>query len=569
MQRRVSDRQGSCFALLLASLVTACGADTSTPREPDRFDDWRDAIVYQLLVDRFDNGDPTNDIQDGIAPVPGDLARSQGGDWRGVQQRLPYLAELGVNTLWISPVVRNLDRTETQDGYHGYWALDFDAPNPRFGSLEDLQALIAAAHERRMRVIIDVVTNHTGRVFNYDLNSDGAISDDEVEPKYAADGPIDAPLLWRSCVDGSGPCPTLTPHWTVNGTSTPLTQDDFHRRGAGGFGDDSQLYGDFPTGLRDLDTSQDRVIDALVETYLRWVEQTDVDGFRVDAVPHIEQPFWAKFGARLRDGLEAQGKRDFLLLGEVFNRDPAVLASYTDPDELDTVFDFSFKFDLVDRVLLGGDKPSIARQVLEGNRGYFREEPQPLGAGFDPWRLRLVFGDNHDVWRIRGQIDDPFATDLVMTAVFGADGIPAVYYGTEQDFRGQGGHESREVMWTSGFPTDGASFQVVKALCALRKREPALRYGSLSVLFASDYGGLDTASDAGMLVWQREYDGRRLLVALNGHALQSSRASFRTDYPEGTPLFDALRGREVTTVQAVGQVSVELPPRGALILAPR
>ncbi|MCA9647400.1 MAG: hypothetical protein H6718_23860 [Polyangiaceae bacterium] len=569
MQRRVSDQSGSATTLLLASLLTACGADSSAPSDPALFEDWRDAIVYQLLVDRFDNGDTANDVQAGIAPVPGDLARFQGGDWRGVEQRLPYLEQLGVNTLWISPVVRNVDRTETQDGYHGYWALDFDAPNPRFGSLEDLRALVEAAHARNMRLIIDVVTNHTGRVFNYDLNQDGAISEDEVEPTYASAAPIEAPLIWRACVDGGEACSTLTPHWTVNGESTALAQDDFHRRGAGGFGDDSQLYGDFPTGLRDLDTSQDSVIDALVETYLGWVAQTDVDGFRVDAVPHIEQPFWAKFGSRLREGIAALGKRDFLLLGEVFNRDPAVLASYTDRDELDTVFDFSFKFDLVDRVLLGGDKPSIARQVLEGNRSYFREEPQPLGAGLDPWQLRLVFGDNHDVWRIRGQIDDPYATDLVMTAVFGADGIPAVYYGTEQDFKGQGGHESREVMWTTGFPTDGTSFKVVQALCALRKREPALRYGSLRVLYAADYGGLDTESDAGMLVWQREHDGRRLLVALNGHALQSSRASFRTDYPEGTPLFDALRGNQVTTVQAVGQVSLELPPRGALILAPR
>lgn len=571
--QRVRDRRGSSAllrrgVLLAATLLTACGADASAPTEPDRFDDWRDAIVYQLLVDRFDNADPENDVQDGVGPEPGDLARFQGGDWLGVRRRLPYLAELGVNTLWISPVVRNVDRTETQDGYHGYWALDFDAPNPRFGSVGDLQALVDDAHGRGMRVIVDVVTNHTGRVFNYDLNRDAEVSTDELEPAYSPDGPIDAPLIWRSCVGGEA-CPNLTPHWTVGGTSQPLLAADFRRRGAGGFGDESQLYGDFPTGLRDLDTSSDGVVEALVETYLDWVERTDVDGFRLDAVPHVEQPFWAKFGLRLREGLHALGKHDFLLLGEVFNRDPEVLASYTDQDELDTVFDFSFKFDLIDRVLLGGAEPSIARQILEGNRSYFREDAQPLGAGLSPWQLRLVFGDNHDVWRIRGQIDDPFATDLVMTAVFGADGIPAVYYGTEQDFRGQGGHESREVLWRTGFPTDGTTFGVIAALCALRKREAALRYGSLRVLFASDYGGMDSEPDAGMLVWQREYAGRRLLVALNGHALQTSTASFRTDYPDGTRLFDALRGNEVTRAQAVGQVRLTLPPRGALILAPR
>ncbi|MCA9630767.1 MAG: hypothetical protein KC766_24025 [Myxococcales bacterium] len=564
MQRRASGLLG-----VAALLLTGCGAGSSAPDEPAGFDDWRDAIVYQLLVDRFDDGDPGNDVQGDVGTEPGDLARFQGGDWLGVRQRLPYLEELGINTLWISPVVRNVDRTETQDGYHGYWALDFDAPNPRFGSLEDLEHLVRDAHARGMRVIIDVVTNHTGRVFNYDLNRDGEVTPDEVEPAYSSEAPIDAPLIWRSCLGGADDCETLTPHWTRNGRSTALSVSDFRRRGAGGFGDDSQLYGDFPTGLRDLDTAQDGVVEALVETYLEWVRKTDVDGFRVDAVPHVEQPFWAKFGARLREGLDAEGKHGFLLLGEVFNRDPAVLASYTDRDELDTVFDFAFKFDLVDRVLLGGAAPSLARQILEGNRSYFPVEPQPQGAGLDPWALRLVFADNHDVWRVRGQIDDPFATDLVMTAVFGADGIPAVYYGTEQDFKGRGGHESREVMWTTGFPTDGTTFRVVQALCALRKREPALRYGSLRVLYASDHGGMDSERDAGILVWQREYAGRRLLVALNGHALQSSRASFRTDYAEGTRLYDALRGEEVTQAQAVGQVSLELPPRGALILVPR
>ena len=132
-------------------------------------DDWRDEVIYQVLVDRFENGDVGNDF----LVNNDDLARYQGGDWQGLIDRMGYLQDLGVTTLWISPVVRNVETDANVDGYHGYWAQDWSAVNPHFGTLATLQELVREAHRRDMKVIIDIVTNHVGQAFFYDMNLNG------------------------------------------------------------------------------------------------------------------------------------------------------------------------------------------------------------------------------------------------------------------------------------------------------------------------------------------------------------------------------------------------------------
>ena len=132
--------------------------------------DWRDEVIYQLLVDRFANGDPGNDFNVDLTA----MGKWHGGDWAGVEQQLDYLEELGVTTLWISPIVKNVDSDAGFDGYHGYWAQDLTALNPHFGDLPALRRLVFAAHERKMKVIVDIVTNHMGQAFYYDINMNGA-----------------------------------------------------------------------------------------------------------------------------------------------------------------------------------------------------------------------------------------------------------------------------------------------------------------------------------------------------------------------------------------------------------
>ncbi|MCA9604369.1 MAG: hypothetical protein KC619_02170 [Myxococcales bacterium] len=455
-------------SMLLCAALVACEPPAAPGPVSTHVDDWRDEVVYQIVVDRFDDGDPSNDAIDGVALDPTDLARMQGGDWRGIRNRLDYIEALGATTLWISPPYVNVPRTEQEDGYHGYWPSDFTEASERFGGMAELRALVRDAHERGMLVILDVVPNHAGRVFTYDLDADGEVDPGETEPPFS-ETPYASPLLW-----------SYRPRmWTEEGELT-LEAEHFHRRGAGDLSDPRQKeLADFPSGLRDLDTEREDVIAALVETHAWWVEQTDVDGFRIDAVPHASREFWAAFCGRLRRRLADIGKHRFLLLGEVFDASPDVLASYAQLDQLDASFAFDLKREVIDGVILEGRPPAGALGALGGYRDRFPASGQPEGVGLSPWEARVAFADNHDVWRLRGELDDPLAAEIAMTVVFTVDAIPSVYYGTEQGLDGTEHHLSREPLWREApsFDTTGAAFQHIARLAAVRARSAALRRG--------------------------------------------------------------------------------------------
>lgn len=488
---------------------------------------------------------------DGIGPDPADLTRHQGGDWRGLRQRLGYIERLGATTIWISPIIANVDRTNREDGYHGYWASDFTRLNPRFGDLEELRRLVNAAHSRGIKVIIDVVPNHSGRVFNYDLNANGALdSTTEIEPSYLASG-YDVPLLWSHQPFLFGP-----------GGRFELRAEHFRRRGTG-----DRVFGDFPTGLRDLDTEREDVIAGLIETYAHWVEQTDVDGFRIDAVPHIEDAFWPRFGRELRERLARQGKRRFFLIGEAFDANPLDRVRFTgETGSLDATFDFSLKFDVIDKVILEGQPTELARAALQDNEALYRPFEHPNGIGVGPWQARVGIVDNHDTWRLRGELDRFDSARLALIVLMTIDAIPCVYYGTEQEFRGQGGSESRERMWDSGFRTDVPTYTLLRELIALRHSNPILRRGDLTVRYTSEEDGLSEVEDAGMLAYERQLDGERMLIVLNAHALKSSRALIPTGYAAATSLRDVLGNRQFVVGEG-GVVDVALDPREGLILA--
>ncbi|MFK7991301.1 MAG: alpha-amylase family glycosyl hydrolase [Sandaracinaceae bacterium] len=548
------------FSLSALALLTLACAGPTAPPVSTHVEDWRDEVIYQIVVDRFANGDPSNDVVDGIGPEPDDLARFQGGDWQGIRDRLDYIEGLGVTTLWLSPPYRNVPRTEREDGYHGYWPADFVDANPRFGTIDDLRALVRDAHDRGMLVILDVVPNHAGRVFTYDLDADGEVDEVEVEPPFS-DPPYDVPLLWSHR-------PTML---SPDGERFTLEAAHFHLHGASSGEPFEKEQGDFPTGLRDLDTESEAVIAALVETHARWVEVTDVDGFRIDAIPHAARPFWAAFCSRLRTRLAEAGKTRFFLLGEVFDANPEALASYTGLDQLDGAFAFDLKRDLIERVLLEGAPPTVARGSLETNRSVFPASPQPGGIELDPWRARVAFADNHDVFRLRGELNDPLAAHLALIAVLTVDAIPAVYYGTEQGLAGRVHHASREPLWPTGYDETHPTYRFLQRLVAVRRRSRALRYGSLEVRYASASGGADEdpGPDAGMIAWSREHDGERVLVVLNS-ALASSEARIPTRFGAGTRLVDALESTtDAWVVEADRSVVVRLPSRAGVLLEAR
>lgn len=176
------------FSAIVLSLLSAIGVSQigcveadELPTEPNQpgivlttnVQDWRDEVIYQLIVDRFNNGDINNDYNVDTRS----MARYHGGDWQGIIDKLDYLQDLGVTTLWISPPVKNVEEDAGFASYHGYWTVDFIKHNPHFGDLATLRRLSDELHKRGMKLILDIVTNHVGQVFFYDINMNGSVED--------------------------------------------------------------------------------------------------------------------------------------------------------------------------------------------------------------------------------------------------------------------------------------------------------------------------------------------------------------------------------------------------------
>ncbi|MFT5993204.1 MAG: alpha-amylase, partial [Bradymonadia bacterium] len=381
-------------AAALSALVSVGCADRRPTDVTTNFEttsnagDWRGEVIYQLMVDRFDNGNRNNDH--GV--VPGDLGRYQGGDWRGVTDNVDYLVELGVTTVWISPVVRNVESDAGFDGYHGYWTQDFKDVNPHFGDIAELREMVSTLHDNGILVILDVVTNHVGQVFYYDINRNGRPDDSiqgsgqfspilrsgEYDPDFDPRG-----VQGYTSLGESGPAPTdwVTIPELNRGPPEPdefANFDWYWRRGRvtvwGREAEACQQYGidpsnvqecydfvrmqevtgDFPGGLKDLRTDLPEVREALIDVFTYWIDEIDIDGFRIDTVKHVEHDFWIQFSTAIREHTEAIGKDNFFMFGEVFDGADWLLGSYTEPGMLDSVFYFSQKFQVYDAVFKYG-----------------------------------------------------------------------------------------------------------------------------------------------------------------------------------------------------------------------
>ena len=308
--------------LLAAALVGTGGCMSFDDAQPlaisTHVSDWRDEIIYQVITDRFADGDVSNDY----TVVPGALGKYQGGDWAGIEDHLGYLQALGVTTLWISPIVQNVDTDADVDGYHGYWQQDLTKLNPHMGDLAALRSLIAHAHDLNMKIVLDIVCNHMGQVFFYDINRNG-YPDDYVNGSNDPGDPIvqiseyDPPwqpggVLSFSQEGSSGRAPIIFFNDPSINRTPPLpailaTVGAYHGFGhIENFNDIAQAHlGDFTGGLKDLATELPEVRSALIDAFAQWVEKTDLDGYRIYTVKHVENSFWPVFANGTRERLTA------------------------------------------------------------------------------------------------------------------------------------------------------------------------------------------------------------------------------------------------------------------------
>lgn len=582
----------SCLAALALVCLGSCVEDRIAPVRDivvrTHATDWREQIIYQLLTDRFANGDAATDHR----VLPGALARYQGGDWQGIIDHLDYIEELGVTALWISPIVLNVDHDAGFDAYHGYWAVDLERLNPHFGDLATLRAFVHAAHERGILVILDIVTNHMGQVFYYDINNNGQPDESvagsgtrsnlsrisEYDPDYDPRG-----IQGFTSLGESGPAvirffnmPEI--YRVLPNPSLFADPRVYNRRGRiVDYGVREQvLYGDFPGGLKDLNTELPEVREAMVDAYVRWVLMTDIDGFRIDTLKHVEDGFWDFFAPEVRRRLSDSGKDNFFMFGEAFDGDDELIGSYTKPGRLDSVFYFSQKFWVFQDVFANGGATEQVRRLYEMRDMHYGTEPQPRGIGVAPRDALVNFIDNHDVPRFLFERPDASGTEALRAALaylLTEDGIPCIYYGTEQDYSGGNDPANREPLWWSNYSTDGETFRWIAELTRVRRQYRALTHGDLELIYTTTATGLEP--DAGMLAFERETStGDYALVVINAqgdHPSSMSEPSRRQplERPVGTELVDVLDPSATFTITEGGAIDLTLAPYATRILVPR
>jgi glycosidase len=560
--------------------------------------DWRSEVIYQLMVDRFANGDRANDyrIQEN-AP-----ARYHGGDWRGVEDHLGYLENLGVTALWISPIIKNVETDADVDGYHGYWAQDFTRLNPHFGDLASLRRMIDAAHDRGIKVILDIVVNHIGQLFYYDINLNG-----QPDERVAGTGPLIAPTrpdgsptspvshineydpdydpngvqAWTS-LGFAGPAPIVfvyDPATNHMPPEPPIFQEPraYNRKGrVWDWNVAEQVeFGDFPGGLKDLNTRDPDVREALIQVFVRWVELTDLDGFRIDTLKHVEHEFWQTFAPEVRTRLKAKGKTNFFMFGEAFDGGDQLVGSYTFNNEVDSVFYFPQHFQVFRDVFQQGKateqiKTLFSTRLIPG--GNYGKEAHAEGIGVPPNKALVNFLDNHDVARFLFNRPDPAALDNALLFLFTEDGIPCLYYGTEQGFSGGNDPANREDLWLSGYDQSNPHYQWIQKLTAARRTYPALTRGELDIRWATERTGDEP--DAGIIAFERtggDAGDSYALIVINVHASHDSSPTFggvpmQTTLPGGTELVNVLAPEEKFTTLSDGKLDVLVPKTSGKLL---
>ena len=452
----------------------------------------QDDVMYLIMPDRFANGDPTNDEP---AEAPGWHDRSKprayhGGDLRGIQNHLPYLKDLGVTTLWLTPIVKN---GAAQD-YHGYGAVDLYAVEPHLGSLKDYQELVAAAHKQGMKIFFDAVPNHVGP--KHPWVSNPPLADwfhGTLQHHLDSRSPVKDSFYGK----GGGQATGIDPFESLIDPHAPLRMKR------------NVTEGWFSGILPDMNTENPIVEHYLLQNSIWWAEISGLDGYRVDTFPYVARKFWANWHA----GLHRLYPR-LTTVGEVFHPDPSVTSFFVGgvrrydgiDSGLSTVFDYPMFFTLRDVLLRGAPAGRIA-DVLRHDALYVHPE------------MLVPFFANHDVPRFASaEGSSPAKLKLAFGLTLTLRGIPEIYYGDEIGMAGGGDPDNRRdfpggwigdandaFMQTGRTREQQEIFSYVQSLLRLRSAHAALRVGQLWHL----------ASDESSYVFARETEEERLVVAFN------------------------------------------------------
>lgn len=470
--------------------------------------DWDEARIYFLLTDRFSDGDKSNNNLYGESYSKENPGAYYGGDFQGIIDKLDYLKELGINTIWISPIVDNIDYGLPTDknisyyAYHGYWAKNFEETEKQFGDLETFKKLIDEAHDRGIKIMVDVVLNHAG----YGLK--------ETDEFYDIPG-----------------YPTYEDRMRFAGMFRTVNEGGYVK---------NEL-----SGLPDFRTEDAQVRNKLIEWQVKWLEKArtekgnTIDFFRVDTVKHVDNTTWKAFKNAL-----TLIKPDFKLIGEWYGAGINNTAGQLRSGQMDSLLDFEFK-DVAFKFVNG--KIDEAFQYLQ-KRDEIMDNTATLGQ----------FLSSHDEdgflkVRLKG---DKGKMKVAAALQITSKGQPVIYYGEELGLSGESNYpyyDNRYVMpWDEieNNPEMQDFLNHYKKLLNIRAKYSKVFSRGSTVKAA---GG----DNEGYLVVKRAYGDKEIYVALNVRHEPADNVEIAVSAPDGSVFRDEYN--DVTYTVKNGKIVISIP----------
>ncbi|KAI6790792.1 glycoside hydrolase family 13 protein [Hortaea werneckii] len=494
----------SLFAMpagVLTTLATTLLLSLAGVGSAASLDEWRSRSIYQVMTDRFA---PSENAPFYMGTCHTELGVYCGGTWRGIKDHLDYIQGMNFDAIWVSPIVAQLPQvTEDGSSYAGYWQQDLYTLNSKFGSLDDLHELMDEVHRRGMFFMMDVVPNHM------------AYSGHHEDVQYEVLNPFNEKDYYH-------------PYCPMDYSGDNLTALE-----------DCWLGSEY-VPLCDLDTESDSVREELNKWIGEMAANHSIDGLRIDAGANVNPTFFPGF-------MESAG---MFGTAEVYLSNETVACEWQEP--IGSLINYPLYWKIV--YAFKDSKGSIDElsEMIESERQYCPDTT-----------ALTTFSENHDVARFANYTDDISRAKNVNAFVILNDGIPIVYQGQEQHFRGgTNPYTNREVLWEAGFDIFAPLYQQIAALNTLRKHVYSVsgdKYGKV-------YSDV-VKHDDHTIVLQKGEKGKQVLMILtnSGEDGDDNDVSFDSGYSSGASLTDILTCNTVSVGNG-GSVKVTLKGGEPIVL---